>query len=83
MISKWPASPVASADESSHVPLSVSAPDDDVAQSLGSVMAARMVPVRDAAQLAGGEPVRMRRIGAVPIVVSMASSRALRTAMDS
>jgi hypothetical protein len=41
------------------------------------------VPASAAAQLAGTEPERMRRIADVPTVVSITSSRALRTAVES
>jgi hypothetical protein len=61
------------------VPKSESAPPEDEAQLLGSVIDASTVPVRDAAQLVGGAPVRMRRIGEVPMVSSTACAIAVRT----
>src|SRR4051794_21113112 len=78
-----PAVPAASAMVSSQVPDLALVPDDAAAiQSLGSVTVANTVPVRAAAQLAGGAPVRIFKIGAVPIVDSTASRRALRTATE-
>ena len=51
-------------------------------QSLGSVISTKIVPVSAAATFAGGAPVRMRRIALVPIVASIASSLAFRSATE-
>lgn len=73
-----------SADKSSHVPLLDFVPPEAAAsQSLGQVISARMVPVSAAAQFAGAEPVLIRMMAEVPTAVSIASSRALRTVVES
>jgi len=77
MISKCAAVPVASALASCHVPdLAFVPPDAAAIQSLGRFSVASTVPVREAAQLAGAPPVRMRRIADVPVVDSIASRAA-------
>jgi hypothetical protein len=45
-------------------------------------MDARTVPLSAVPQLAGAAPERMRRMGAVPMAVSMASSHALRAVVE-
>ena len=81
---KWAAVPVASALVSCQVPDLALEPELAAAiQSDGSVIVARTVPLFDAAQLAGGAPVRLSKIGEVPTAVSMGSRRALRAATES
>ncbi len=59
-------------------------PDDaPLAQSDASVNEARTVPLSAAAQLAGAEPDLILTTAAVPIAVSTASRRALRTVVES
>jgi hypothetical protein len=48
-------------------------------QSEGSVNVARVVPESAAAQFAGTEPVKIFKVGAVPIFVSIASRIAFLT----
>ena len=80
---QWPAVPVASADVSDQVPDNDFEPDEAAAiQSDGRLIVARTVPLSAEAQVAGGLPERMRRIADAPIVVSKASSWALRTATE-
>jgi hypothetical protein len=63
-----------------HVPDFALLPDDAAAiQSDGRVSVANTVPLSDVATFAGAAPVRIFSTALVPIVVSMASSRALRT----
>src|SRR5687768_2748841 len=70
-----PASPVPD-----HVPLFALLPLDAAAmKSEGRVISTRSVPVSAAAQLLGGAPELIRSFGDVPMVVSKASSWALRT----
>jgi hypothetical protein len=72
------------ADRSSQVPLFAFEPLDAAAiQSLGHVISARIEPVSAAAQFAGADPVRIRMIADVPTVVSIESSLALRTEVES
>jgi hypothetical protein len=52
-------------------------------KSDGAVIVATTVPESAVAQLAGGAPVRIFRIGDVPIVVSIASRRAFLTLVES
>ena len=52
-------------------------------QLLGRLISASRVPLSAVAHVAGGAPERMRRIALVPMFVSMASRRALRTATES
>src|SRR5690606_3608834 len=83
LMRKCPACPVASADRSCQVPAITFTPFAAGAiQSDGRLSVASTVPVSAAAQLAGGGPERISRIGDVPIVVSIASRRALRTATE-
>jgi hypothetical protein len=73
-----------SAEASCQVPDFALEPEDAFAiQSEGRVRVARTVPEFAVAQSAGGAPVRIVRIGAVPIVVSIASSLALRAVIES
>jgi hypothetical protein len=51
-------------------------------QSDGQFTVARIVPLSAAAQFAGGDPVKIRITADVPIVVSIWSSRALRTVVE-
>ena len=50
-----------------------------VSQSEGSVIDTRVDPLSAAAQFAGGDPVRISRVGDAPMRVSTASSRAERS----
>jgi hypothetical protein len=84
VISKCAAVPLASALLSVHEPLSALEPDEAAAiQSDGRLSVAKTVPVALAATLAGTEPVLIFRIALTPIAVSIASSRAFRTAAES
>jgi hypothetical protein len=69
---KCPAVPVAFALASCHVPDLALLPEPAAAiQSEGKAIDASSVPESAAAQFAGGAPVRISRIGAVPIVDSI------------
>ena len=76
--------PVASAEASDHGPPATvfDAADALASQSDGSTIVASTVPDRAVAHVAGAEPVRMVSVGVVLIVVSIASSDALRTAVE-
>jgi hypothetical protein len=79
---KCAAVPVASAAASCQVPAFAFDPLDAAAsQSDGKFSVASTVPESAAAQSAGAAPVRILMIADVPIVVSIASSRVLRTAV--
>lgn len=83
MISKWPAVPEADA-VADQVPDLLLVPLLALpSQSDGSVIDTSIVPERAAAQLDGGDPVRILNMGAVPIVDSTTSARAFRTASES
>jgi hypothetical protein len=53
-------------------------PDAAAIQSEGKVIETRTEPLSAVAHVAGGAPVRISRVGSVPVVVSIASSCALR-----
>src|SRR4030095_3886795 len=79
-----PAVPAASADVSCHVPSSVLLPVAAAfIQSLGNVSVASTVPLSAVATFAGCAPVRILSTALVPIAVSIASTRALRTVSES
>src|SRR4029450_3466523 len=81
---KWPAVPAASAAVSCHVPSSVLLPVAAAfIQSLGKVNVASTVPLSAVATFAGCAPVRILSTALVPMAVSIASSRALRTVSES
>lgn len=68
---KCAAVPVPEADPL-HVPLIALDPDDAAAiQSEGQLISTSNVPLSAAAQFAGGEPVLIRSLALVPIVVSI------------
>jgi hypothetical protein len=71
------------ADASCQVPASTLLPPEAAAsQSVGSVISARTVPASAVPQFAGTVPERMRKMGAVPMVLSIWSSQALRTVVE-
>src|SRR5689334_1069059 len=81
---KCPASPVPSALVSCHVPDLALLPDAAAAiQSDWRFMVASTLPLSAVATSAGGDPVRILSTADVPIAVSIASRRALRTAVES